>query len=93
MAKRKKSRYVPPLFTPKIGDEEAIEIATAYADSKGVKTDGCDFCRWGGYTGYLIALKKPADEIPSTVTDPDAAIAIVVLVNDSTGAARQFFRL
>jgi hypothetical protein len=93
VANRKKSRYVPPLFTPKIGDEEAIEIAIAYADSKGVNTDGCQSCHWVGFGGYLISLKMPADEIPATISDPDDAIAMVVSVDNRTGAADQFFLL
>ncbi len=82
-----------PLFTPQIGDDEAIEIAIAFADSKGLKTDGCESCHWVGFGGYLISLKKPADELPATITDADDAIAIVVSVDDRTGAADQFFRL
>ena len=104
MPKRKKSRAVPPLFVPQIGDEQAIEIATAYARSQGVATAGCHCCSWG-YGGYLVSLKKPADEIDATPADPDdggclispgpadPTIAIMVTVDDRTGAAERFYLL
>jgi hypothetical protein len=101
--KRKKSRYVPPLFVPKIGDEEAIEIATAYARSQGVATDGCQSCLWIGR--YVVSLRKPANESEAAAADPDdggclispppadPTIAIMVTVDDRTGAAEPFYLL
>jgi len=105
--RKRKDRSVPPIFIPKIAEQEAIAIATEFARSQGVATDGCRGCTWG-FGGYLIDLKKPASEIeiakpdepgfedPGFIVSPASTYpesAIVVTIDDRTGAAERFYLL